>query len=51
LRQITALADSVSKGNENVNFPAASSREFGVVVQAFERMRISLQKAMRLLGH
>jgi protein-histidine pros-kinase len=50
LRRIAGIADELSVGNASVGeFPAGGGSEFVELTQAFNRMRISLQKAMKLL--
>lgn len=47
--RITAIADSISTGNSGGDFPAQHVAELSALSRAFERMRISLEKAMKLL--
>jgi HAMP domain-containing protein len=49
LGRITALADAISTGNPAGDFPPQHVAELGALSRAFERMRISLEKAMKLL--
>ncbi len=50
LSRISSVADRVSKGDAGAQFGRESSGELTVLSQAFERMRISLEKAMKLLA-
>jgi protein-histidine pros-kinase len=51
LRRITALADTLSLGQPGgQDFPRKGARELVALGGAFERMRKSLDKAMKLLG-
>lgn len=51
LRQVTRHADEVSLGRATgVTFTSARSDEIGALQDAFERMRKSLDKAMKMLG-
>jgi protein-histidine pros-kinase len=51
LREITRHADEVSLGQAaGVGFPSGRSDEIGALAEAFERMRKSLDKAMKLIG-
>jgi protein-histidine pros-kinase len=50
LRQIVKVADAVSAGEAGVDFAEQSAPEFNALIKAFERMRVSLEKAMKLLG-
>jgi HAMP domain-containing protein len=50
VRRIAGIADELSVGNASVGeFPAGGGSEFVKLTQAFNRMRTSLQKAMKLL--
>jgi protein-histidine pros-kinase len=55
LRRIARVADAVSVGEAPPgeaspgDFPAAGTREMTTLVRSFQRLRISLEKAMRLL--
>lgn len=52
VRQIAATADRLSVGDLSAaQFPAGGPREVASLVRSFNRMRTSLDKAMRLLGH
>jgi HAMP domain-containing protein len=51
VRKIAAVADRVSTGDTAVkDFPAGGATEIASVARSFERMRKSLEKALRLLG-
>jgi HAMP domain-containing protein len=51
LRQMTRLADEVSLGKANgATFASGRDDEIGALGDAFERMRKSLDKAMKLIG-
>jgi HAMP domain-containing protein len=51
LRQMTRHADEVSLGQATgVQFTSERSDEIGALGQAFERMRKSLEKAMKMIG-
>ena len=51
VRRIAAVADRVSLGDTSVEeFPAGGATEIASVTRSFERMRKSLEKALRLLG-
>jgi len=51
VRRIAAVADRVSLGDMSVeDFPPGGATEIASVTRSFERMRKSLEKAMRLLG-
>jgi HAMP domain-containing protein len=51
LRRISRIADVLSRGELPAeNFPNRGSTEITALARAFERMRISLEKAMKLLG-
>jgi HAMP domain-containing protein len=51
VRRIAAVADRVSLGDTSVeDFPAGGATEIASVTRSFERMRKSLEKALRLLG-
>jgi HAMP domain-containing protein len=51
VRRIAAVADRVSLGDMSAqNFPAGGATEIASVTRSFERMRKSLEKALRLLG-
>jgi HAMP domain-containing protein len=51
VRRIAAVADRVSLGDASVEqFPAGGATEIASVTRSFERMRTSLEKALRLLG-
>jgi HAMP domain-containing protein len=49
VRQIARVADEVSLGNTAEEFPARGSTELRDLARSFNRMRISLAKAMKLL--
>jgi protein-histidine pros-kinase len=50
VRRIAIVADALSQGNEPTEgFPAGGGREITALSLAFDRMRISLAKAMKLL--
>jgi len=50
LRRISRIADALSRGESPVeNFPAQGSTEIRSLARAFERMRISLEKTLKLL--
>jgi HAMP domain-containing protein len=50
IRRIAAIADEVSLGNtQSGEFPLAGSGELAALRRSFERMRISLNKALRML--
>lgn len=52
VRKIALEADRVSRGDMSaVNFPQHGATEIMSVAQSFDRMRKSLEKAMRLLGN
>ena len=51
VRRIASVADRVSLGDMSVeDFPPGGATEIASVTRSFERMRKSLEKAMRLLG-
>jgi HAMP domain-containing protein len=51
VRRIAAVADRVSLGDMSADdFPAGGATEIASVTRSFERMRKSLEKALRLLG-
>ncbi|HEX3603059.1 MAG TPA: DUF3365 domain-containing protein [Steroidobacteraceae bacterium] len=51
VRRIATVADRVSLGDASAeNFPAGGATEIASVARSFERMRKSLEKALRLLG-
>jgi HAMP domain-containing protein len=51
VRRIAAVADRVSLGDMSAqDFPAGGATEIASVARSFERMRRSLEKALRLLG-
>jgi protein-histidine pros-kinase len=51
VRRMVAVADEVSLGNSAVGeFPARGSTELVELARAFDRMRISLVKALKMLG-
>lgn len=51
VRRIAAVADRVSLGDMSVeDFPTGGATEIASVARSFERMRKSLEKALRLLG-
>ena len=51
VRRIAAVADQVSLGDTSAeDFPAGGATEIASVARSFERMRKSLEKALRLLG-
>ena len=50
LRRIARVADVLSRGESPTeNFPSRGSTEITALARAFERMRISLEKALKLL--
>ena len=50
MRRIVRVADALSRGETPTeNFPSAGSTEVTALAHAFERMRISLEKALKLL--
>jgi len=50
LRRIARIADALSRGESPAEqFPGGGSTEITALARAFERMRVSLEKAMRLL--
>jgi protein-histidine pros-kinase len=50
LRRISRIADAVSRGESPAgNFPGGGSTEITSLARAFERMRISLEKSLKLL--
>jgi len=50
LRRISRIADALSRGEPAPeSFPARGSTEITALARAFERMRISLEKALKLL--
>jgi HAMP domain-containing protein len=50
LRRISSIADALSRGESPAeNFPAHGSTEITALARAFERMRTSLEKALKLL--
>ena len=52
VRRIAAVADRVSLGDtSSADFPADGATEIVSVARSFERMRKSLEKALRLLGN
>jgi HAMP domain-containing protein len=52
VRRIAAVADRVSLGDMSAeDFPAGGATEIASVGRSFERMRKSLEKALRLLGN
>jgi len=51
VRRIAKIADQVSLGEDSAEeFPAGGAREIASVTRSFERMRKSLEKALRMLG-
>ena len=50
VRQIAAIADHVSLGNSAEEFPKGGAPEIASVARSFDRMRKSLEKALRMLG-
>jgi HAMP domain-containing protein len=51
VRRIALVADSVSQGDMSAEeFPQGGAMEIASVARSFERMRKSLEKALRLLG-
>lgn len=51
IMKISAIADEVSKGNMDVDgFKHKGDDEISMLVASFERMRISLKKAMKMLS-
>ena len=51
VRKIAAVADRVSLGDTSAeDFPAGGATEIASMTRSFERMRKSLEKALRLLG-
>jgi HAMP domain-containing protein len=51
IRRISGIAEEVSVGNASAgDFPAGGGRELTALTGSFNRMRISLDKAMKLLG-
>jgi protein-histidine pros-kinase len=50
LRRVAAIADGLSRGESGDAFPRGGGAELDAVGHAFERMRVSLEKAMKLLG-
>ena len=51
VRRIAAVADQVSQGDMSApEFPQGGATEIASVTRSFERMRKSLEKALRLLG-
>jgi HAMP domain-containing protein len=52
MRRIVRVADALSRGETTAeNFPTRGSTEVTAIGRAFERMRISLEKALKLLEH
>jgi protein-histidine pros-kinase len=52
LRRISLIADALSRGESPAeSFPERGSTEITALARAFERMRISLEKALKLLEH
>jgi HAMP domain-containing protein len=52
LRRIARIADALSRGESPAeNFPGGGTTEITALARAFERMRISLEKTLKLLGH
>jgi HAMP domain-containing protein len=52
MRRIVRAADALSRGETPAeNFPTRGSTEVTAIGRAFERMRISLEKALKLLEH
>jgi HAMP domain-containing protein len=52
MRRIVRVADALSRGETPAeNFPTTGSTEVTAIGRAFERMRISLEKALKLLEH
>jgi len=52
VRRIAAVADRVSLGDTSAeDFPEGGATEIASVTRSFERMRKSLEKALRLLGN
>jgi len=50
VRRIATVADGLSVGNTDAgDFPPASGPELTGLTRSFNRMRISLEKAMKLL--
>ena len=50
VRRIAAIADQVSLGNSAEEFPKGGAPEIASVARSFDRMRKSLEKALRMLG-
>jgi len=51
VRRIALVADQVSQGDMSApEFPQGGATEIASVTRSFERMRKSLEKALRLLG-
>ena len=50
LRHITAVAEEIGTGNPLAQFAEQRTPEFSALARAFDRMRVSLEKAMKLLG-
>ncbi|HXP66589.1 MAG TPA: DUF3365 domain-containing protein [Steroidobacteraceae bacterium] len=51
VRRIAAIADQVSLGNSAEEFPKGGAPEIASVARSFDRMRKSLEKALRMLGN
>ena len=50
LRRISRIADALSRGESpGENFPARGSTEITALARAFDRLRISLEKTLKLL--
>jgi len=50
VRRVVRIADEVSLGNMSVErFPEAGSSELNALTRSFDRMRTSLEKAIKLL--
>lgn len=50
VRRIAAIADQVSLGNSADDFPKGGAPEIASVAKSFDRMRKSLEKAMRMMA-
>lgn len=49
IKQVVKVAEAVSTGDMNAEFGEVTNNEVGVLVEAFTRMRVSLQMAIRRL--
>jgi HAMP domain-containing protein len=50
LREVTRIADGLSRGETpRESFPTRGAQEITALARAFERLRISLEKAMKRL--